>query len=214
MKITPTQIKRHKWWWRLPQKGFTISDSGKTKGAKNAPGQWWKDGVEVAAFKYELFRRLDRANNPKTWLEVCGNAAVFLSKRIGQSVIPWPTWTGTDPKRLEKQNPTLTEPALFNLECSDSMLMNAFQDFISEQRRVKGVRKPKILPKNTVSWKWLEVWDANEIDRVPLNNSEHSMKAKAQKKAKEVQNSVLIALNEAMEFEKSLPDASKDIARS
>lgn len=187
-KRTPDQISRHNWWWRLPHPSFTISEKGTTEPVAQIIYQTryisnWKDGLEIAAFRFELSRRLNKRKFPLSWLEISNDDAFQLWALLGESSKYWVNKTGTDPKKIEAENPHYTEPILFNLDCSDSMLVESFEKFIAEQRILKKVRSAKIIRKNSVSWRWLEVWDINAIDGVPLNPSMHSMKSKAIKEA-------------------------------
>jgi hypothetical protein len=209
MSITPEQITRHKWWWRLPQSLFTISEKGvtsgnhsfkfKVKGVEHSAdvGLFWKGGLEIAAFRYEIARRLKRKELSQSWLEIPDVTAFSIRSLLAETTVYFPVTTGTDPKQVEEQNPNHTEPILFNLDCSDSMLEQSFRDFIAEQRVLTGIKHPKIIRKNSVSWRWLEVWDLNEVDNVTLTPSEHSMKSKAVHLSENLQEKLIQALEHA-----------------
>jgi hypothetical protein len=204
LKLTPVRIRRHKWWWRLSDNCFEIQENGTTKkrddkdrklsGFEKVYGslikarwQWWKDGREIAAFRYELARRLDRKGMILSWPELKDMQSI-MEKFLSESTIPWPISIGNH--MIDDPLPGNTEKAVFNLQCSDSMLEQSFRDFIAEQRILTGIKHPKIIRKNSVSWKWLEVWDMNEIEGIPLNRSMHAMKSRAIKSAKQFKATV------------------------
>jgi hypothetical protein len=195
MKITPEQIQKHKWWWREANPAFTITPKGTTRQTDHPLGIFWKDGTEMASYRYELVRRLEK--NPDSWMELSSDKIFALKARLSESSKYWVQKTGGEPEKIELENPHYTEPILFNLDCSDSMLVENFKEFIKEQRVIKRVKHPVIIRKNAVSWRWLEVWDLNEFDQIPLNPSEHSMKSKAIKMAGEYKSEVERALKES-----------------
>lgn len=212
MSMDNELINRHKWWWRNPQPTFTISEKGTTTAVEPVKS-FWKDGTEIAAYRYEIARRLCRDKHEKTWFEVSNLEAFAIRFIFAESTIYWPTICSTHPKKAEIENPRYAEPVLFNLECSDSMLLEAFKEFIAEQRRVKKVRLAKTIRKNSVSWRWIEVWDLNEIDRVVLSPSEHSMKSKAINLSKNLQASLENALLKAKNISKDSPYRTLECAR-
>lgn len=206
MKPTKAQIKRHNWWWYSPEIiAFTVDGRGRTERTKHPVSQFWKDGRESAAFRYELVRRLDRDRKLPPWLQLDNYQTGQLKAALGESSFIWCSLQSTDSFHEACKNPTHTEPIQFNLLATDSALEKHFRQFIAEQRKLKKVQPAKLPRKNAISWRWLEVWDLNEVDQMALTPSLHNMKSRARSEAEKFKSKVFEALAAAAAEKKFSP---------
>lgn len=222
---TPDYAKQFGWWWRDADNEFVITPKGGTSpnpvyraggpadskilweihGAKMMVGeekrakfQFWKDGFESASHAYELVRRIHPELNLRPFPDLTALQQGGLKVAIGKSMHLYVTRQNSKPFNQLLNDPNYSHPIQFNLRASDSALMTAFSDYIKEQRAIKNISgKPEVPPKNSVSWKWIEVWDLSEKAGKALSNSEHSMKTRAKKRAEEIAPAVLEAIRTA-----------------
>jgi hypothetical protein len=157
-------------------------------------GYHWPDQDELAAWKYELVRRVrkDLALPDYIDLPAWKRAALWT-----QIVMPDPSLKGGstmtlvgDFKPLEGW--TKAEPITWNLNQSDEALSQAFIATIRRER----ARQMIALKKNAgnrhrrVSWRWPEVLDLARAGQ-PLNANDRSKKSQATKQGKRFEHTVL-----------------------
>jgi hypothetical protein len=194
MTADHTLAAKYAWWWR-DNESFALKLNFQTERRKTndtllkARWFWWKDGTELAAYRYELVRRLRPEMRLRPWVEL-GIIQNILRKQIGDSTQYYLMQMPNE----DSDDPAYSCPMQFNLLASDTALEEAFILFIREQRKAKRISKPKLPPKNSVSWRWPELWDMNDLEEIPLNNSQHGQKAKAKALAKDWESRVLAAL--------------------
>jgi len=185
VKTERDPVVRHNWWWR--RCSAIVSDS---------PEHWsWKDGQEDAAFAYECVRRLTRTL--PSYLELDPFQRGQIVHKLGRTQHYY-LWSADIDRPVSKAN--YSAAVRWNLRASDNALQHAFLKFIHAQRHQKGVTAgsdPVIRRKNLVSWRWLEVWDTNELDGRPMTSGERAMKTRAKKLAYQAEKSVTRALRVA-----------------
>lgn len=191
MKKRPTEAqlaKRFQWWWREPSKEFVLLPNGQTRKPDEGQASFWKDGIEDAAFKYELTRRHCREKKLPPWPELDHETHVRLWKTLGQSDEYWVVMFA------DKRAKDHTEPVQFNLRATDSALLRAFERHIREQRVLWNIPAGAPPRKNSPSWHWLEIWDEHERADLPAYNVARGLKAKAKARAEKVAPAVLSCL--------------------
>jgi hypothetical protein len=221
VKANAQLARRFKWWWRGDDNSFVVTPKGATKRNERfiqdetitfqcgpakitkademrADFHFWKNGYESAAHSYELVRRLKPKLKLPPYPSLNGSQRSELIARVGKSGFTYTMRETTKAYHDCLDDPKWSFPTQFNLRATDSALREAFEHFIQEQRNLKRISgPPEIPPKNTVSWRWLEVWDVNDRGGESLTPSEHSMKSRAIQRAKTVLDSVLEALKQA-----------------
>jgi hypothetical protein len=189
--------KKYDWWWRTdPDPEFTLLPTGQTRKNKHELSLFWKDGYETAAHAYELVRRLCPEMNLPHWVKLNALQQRELKRVVGRSDISWVTSFSTKGCHELRGDPCRTLPIQFNLEASNTALRKAFEKFIAEERQRKGILGPKKRRRNSVSWRWLEVWDMHEREGQALSNAEHGMKTKAKKAAVGYKERILATLQQ------------------
>jgi len=154
----------------------------------HAQAFFWKSGTETAAHGYELVRRLHPSKATPPWPDLRADQQRHLRTALGRDQLYWIQRAGTRPYHEQYEDPDYTEPMQWNLRATDSALRTAFRKFIYSERRRKGLIDPKktvrLPPKNSVSWRWLEVWDLHELAGQPLDSSGHGMMTSAERQKK------------------------------
>ncbi len=203
-------IKRHEWWWHdatsfyLKRNRRSGKWNGQTEAKRGGDGYMeqrsasWKDGLEITAWRYELVRRLCRSKL-SPWTNLDHAQQQGLKQCIGESYLPSlaklpmgePQKSSAADFRQRLDDLDFTAAIQFNLRSADSELQWQFKEFIKAERKRKRISKPDKRPRNTVSWRWLEVWDLSEREGRSLDSSASSMKVKAKREAEKWQKVVL-----------------------
>jgi hypothetical protein len=192
MKPIDHLAKRCGWWWRTCP-DFRLTPKGQTRDNDTPESHFWKAGIEHAAYAYELVRRLDRSIKTPAWPSLHPSIQMAVNGVVGRDQHYQIIRIKDHRPHEALDDPSYTQPAEFNLLASKSALERAFTAFIQRERRRKGMVtvKPELPPRNSPSWRWLEVWDASEVGRIPLGSSESAMLCRARKRATQLQPAIM-----------------------
>lgn len=179
------------WWWRhLP---FAPFDS-ETFTTRPRNGRSWPDQDELAAWNYELVRRVRGDLNLADYIDL---PAWRRARLWTQIVLPDPSMQGGAAMILMGDFKPIkgwskAEPISWNLNLSDEALSQAFLDMIRRERAKQKVSLNKNASNRhrRVSWRWPEVLDLAHIG-IPLNGIDRSKKSQAIKQAKRFESAVL-----------------------
>lgn len=200
--------RKYDWWWRdagaftlLPKGQSRLLPKGQTPAEFRGESLFWKGwGWENAIFAYELVRRAKPELNLPRWHELDPfqqSAVLHAVDWNDRAIIVWWTSELAALKALkDKPADTFSLPLRWNLEVGTSTLLKKFKEIIEEERRCRKI-KPRQHRKNSVSWRWLEIWDIHKKEGLPLNNSESGMLSKAVKLSERLSATVLNALKSA-----------------
>ena len=209
--VTKVLIERavKRWWWRhLPFAPF----DGESFTTRPRKGHHWPDRDELAAWKYELVRRVRRDLDLPEYIDLPAWKRAALWTQI---VLPDPCLKGGPAMTLiggfkAIEGWTKPDPVAWNLSHSDEALSETFLKTIRRER----ARQKIALKKNAgnrhrrVSWRWPEVLDLARAGDV-LNAKDRSKKSQATKQAKSFEDTVLqvALLAEADWIARLTPDA-------
>jgi len=202
------------WWWRhLP---FAPFDQV-TYTTRPRKGRYWPDQDELAAWQYELVRRVRRDFALPEYIDLPAWKRAGLWTQI---VLSDPSLKGSPSMILHDdinlEGWTKAEPVAWNLRHSDESLSKAFLHSIRRER----ARQKIALRKNAgnrhrpVSWRWPEVLDLADAG-LALKANERSKKSQSIKQAKAFENVVLkvVLLSEADWIARLTPVAHKLLGR-
>lgn len=179
------------WWWRhLPFAPF----DGESFTTRPRTGSHWPDQDELAAWRYELVRRVRRDLDLPEYIDLPAWKRAALWTQI---VLPDPSLKGGSAMTLigdfkPIDGWTKAEPVAWNLSHSDEALSEAFLNAIRRER----ARQKIALKKNAsnrhrrVSWRWPEVLDLARAGQ-PLNANDRSKKSQAIRQGKSFEHTVL-----------------------
>ncbi len=179
-------IKSH--WWREKQTAFTFIQ-GKGYGTTKVPegnasfflDAFWKDGQEGAAHAYELARRHGNVKLP-TFVDLDSRERAFLRELFPRSESTWVY--EQSPERI-KFKAGHTWPSVWRLDLPDNTLVEAFRNFIDEQRAIQNIKPGRNRSSKGPSWPQVEILDgvvpAGSIDPERLRRKAASI-AKANHK--------------------------------
>lgn len=200
---TLAELQDQDWWWTWDNNYFSYDERrGKQKHTttpKPIPGVFicrgeiqtcglmgwtiWQDGLEWAAYRYELLRRVSRVTKLALFINLNPYEMDFLKKHFGLSQVFW-TWSTFK----EDTRPGWSQAVHWNLNLSNGGLRNSFLEFIKEQRAAQGLPEPKGRNSETSkrpSWLWVEMMDADEFDLRKEVDFDSSTLSQAKKKAKQ-----------------------------
>jgi hypothetical protein len=167
MKPTVSQLEK-KWWWRKSNAVWTYNrETTATRAAKPLKlykGGLWKDGMETAAFAWELARRHPEAPDLPPFPEVSDLLALDLQSHFGKSEIAW-IEAQSNPAKFQAG---YSMPSVWPLHLPPYAVETRFREFMAEQRAQQGITPKKgraAESSHGPSWRSVELLDLaqNEI---------------------------------------------------
>jgi hypothetical protein len=179
-KVTEEFLAKEVWWWR--------------EGAAKHPVDFDKTFAFPYSFplpfNYELARRACRKRRLVSYTALNTVQLWIIAPFLGETSIPQiaTRYAGNEQQESEKGWTQIHAKLQWNLNLSERILVNAFVDFIRQNRDTQGIPAP--LPvrrkrRRSFSWRWLELMDMVYFKVRPLKSNERGSLSVAKKAAKQ-----------------------------
>lgn len=211
------------WWWRrlvfchFDLTTFTTARARNLKSIHAPDGlddafslefRLWEEQTEIAAWQYELVRRLRPEKKLPSWigLPICAHSV--LQRAIGQNLSK-SLCAIFHPIRNEREWSKPMPLFQWNLEAGNSDLVRTFLSWIDGERRRNGLPESLFSERSKsgkrksqnkgnrnrkVSWRWPELIGLHRWGGRSLSHNERSAKSNAEQEAREWEPAVLRAL--------------------
>ncbi len=206
----PEKELEARWWWRRLAFCDVSPLEHTTDFTKKLTLEWelkfgqalryefssWEKRIEVAAWRYELVRRIQPKVELPSWIELPSFTHGFLVPAIGQNLAVCPARIPITPQQQEPGWSEPMGPCQCDLRLDDTTLCRWFLSWVNNQREKQGLPVtlfPKLSGKRRsynvgnrnrkVSWRWPELMDIHQLGNRALNNSERPLKTNAKREA-------------------------------